>query len=149
MSQDPKTAVNDSVLSQDLTYKALLDQQMSIESQYATESSRYTDQNPMMQELQERRAKIKQLLREHILRVIGPEKSPAADKSLISGSIQQDLSTQLLQTQINLSTQKKLLNDLRKQAIQANSDFQKIVQLQQRNRKNQKIQIACCKSLIT
>ncbi len=132
--QNPETSIIDSVLSQDQGYQLLLTQQAQIELQYAQESLRFTSKHPIIIDLQERRAKIKQLLQEQAQKVIGSRQSQAAAQNISSGAIGQELAAQLLKTQLSLETQKTQLQDLRRLATEATQDFQKTVQLEQEYR---------------
>lgn len=129
--QTTKTAVIDSVLSQDPTYQNLVSQLKALEVQYILESTRFHQNFPTVEELKERRDEMALLVQEHIERVIGGQKSQAANKILVSGAIQQNLTTQLLQAEINLEVQAGQLNDLRKLEARAATNFQRIVKLQQ------------------
>lgn len=134
VGQDPTTAITDSVLSQDSTYQTLLNQFKELEIQYAIEGTRFFPKHPVMQALKERRDEMKRLLENHVQNLIGFQTSQVASKAVASGSIQQNLANQLLQTRVDLLVQKKQFDELRKLQTQANSDFQRIVQLQQEYR---------------
>lgn len=132
--QNPNYIVTDTILSQDTTYNNLITQLGTIKIQLALEESRYQPNHPIILELGDQQKEIQQLLNNHIRKVIGTNQSLAADKNLAQGGIQQNLTRQLLETQLNLQTQTKQLNELRKQEAQAAANFKQTVQLQQQYR---------------
>ncbi|MDV2998463.1 MAG: hypothetical protein N5P05_000069 [Chroococcopsis gigantea SAG 12.99] len=132
MGQNPATAVPDAALSQEPGRQALLQQLNNLEIQYSLEQSRYTDRNPILQDIKERRDRLRGLLRGKNAGSSTEQKYLTPSKGGATGTIQQDLASQLLQTQINIATQQKLLSDLREQGNRNNLELEKMLRLQQK-----------------
>jgi polysaccharide biosynthesis transport protein len=132
------TLVNDTVLSQDATYQGLLGQLRTLDSQYALEQTRLQPLHPALEDLRERRDETRQLLQQQVQRVIGNRRSQAAVNTTVSGSIQQDIGTRLLETQNNIAVQTAQLNSLRQAEKQAIQKLQQILSLQQTYRELQR-----------
>lgn len=132
------TLVNDAVLSQDATYQSLLTQLRTLDAQYALEQTRLQPLHPALEDLRERRDETRQLLQSQVQRVIGKRQSQAALNTTVSGAIQQDVSTRLLETQNNVAVQIAQLNSLRQAENQAVKKLQQIFSLQQTYRELQR-----------
>lgn len=132
------TLVNDTVLSQDATYQNLLNQLRTLDSQYALETTRLQPLHPALEDLRERRDETRLLLQEQVQRVIGNRRSQAATNTTLSGTIQQDIGTRLLETQNNIAVQSAQLNSLQQAERQAIKQLQQILSLQQTYRELQR-----------
>ncbi len=77
VGQDPKTALADSVLSQDSTYQELVSRLRGIEIDYAQQSIHYQDNHPTLQDLRTARSKTLSLLQAQARRILGPAVSQA------------------------------------------------------------------------
>jgi len=132
LGQNPKTVIADAILSQDSIYQNLLTQLNTIEVQYSLDSTRFQPSYPPLQDLRERRDRLNQLLKEHVTSVIGSQFARAQSTASTAGSIQQQLASDLLKTQANLLNQEQLVRDTKWLENQAELNFQRIVQLQQK-----------------
>jgi polysaccharide biosynthesis transport protein len=132
------TLVNDTVLSQDTTYQTLLGQLRALDSQYAIETTRLQALHPTLEDLRERRDETRRLLQTQVQRVIGNRQSQAATNTTLSGAIQQDIGTRLLETQNNIAVQTTQLASLRETEKQAVKKLQQILSLQQTYRELQR-----------
>jgi uncharacterized protein involved in exopolysaccharide biosynthesis/Mrp family chromosome partitioning ATPase len=129
LGQNPETALEDAVLSQDQTYQALSQQLTALEVQYKLEEARYTPNNPIMQELRERRDELKKIVEAESQNL---QQSPRNfHQKLELGAIQQNLATKLLENRLSILSQEKRLTDLRQQAVTANLKLKELFQLQQ------------------
>lgn len=135
---DVNTLVNDTVLSQDAAYQTLLSQLRTLDSQYALESTRLQATHPTLEDLRERRDETRRLLQAQVRRVIGNRQSQAASNTTLSGAIQQDIGTRLLETQNNVAVQSAQLASLRQAEKQAVQRLQQILSLQQTYRELQR-----------
>jgi polysaccharide biosynthesis transport protein len=135
---DVNTLVNDTVLSQDTTYQNLLNQLRTLDSQYALETTRLQPLHPALEDLRERRDETRLLLQAQVQRVIGSRRSQAATNTTVSGIIQQDIGTRLLEAQNNIAVQSAQLNSLRQAEKQAIKKLQQILSLQQTYRELQR-----------
>lgn len=131
LGQNPDTAITDTVLSQDSTYQALLKELTSLEIQYQIALTRFTADHPDSRDLKRRRDEMQRLLNERILQIQGRSRSVNPLGKNEVGAVQQNLSTQLLDTQVNINVQKKRLGALQQQLARANTNLQKMLLLQQ------------------
>lgn len=94
----PNEAIAASALSQDPRYQQLLSSINEIDSQIALESSRFTDESPIIQRLRQRQANLSNLLRQQANRILGPQLSRKADSLTYQDSLRLDLIKQLIDT---------------------------------------------------
>ncbi|WP_448603388.1 GumC family protein [Thermoleptolyngbya sp.] len=94
----PNEAIAASALSQDPRYQQLLSSINEIDSQIALESSRFTDESPIIQRLRQRQANLSNLLRQQANRILGPQLSRKADSLTYQDSLRLDLIKQLINT---------------------------------------------------
>lgn len=130
LGQNPDTSLAEAVLSQDKTYQFLLQQLTTLEVQYKLDQTRYTLDNPALQELRERRDELKKLL-DTVSQSSLKQRHNSSTQNVDLGAIQQELASRLLQTQIGLLVSEKKLYDLRQQLATANLKLTGLLKLQQ------------------
>lgn len=131
VGQDPETALVDSVLSQDETYRKLVNQLRELEAQYAVESTRFQESYPGLRDLKDRRDEVRNLVAQQAQRIIGNKVSQSALKTAASSDLQQGLANQLLEVQTDLATQVAKLNNLRQNEAEISAEFKQVPSLQQ------------------
>lgn len=94
----PNEAIAASALSQDPRYQQILSSINEIDSQIALESSRFTDESPIIQRLRQRQANLSNLLGQQANRILGPQLSRKADSLTYQDSLRLDLIKQLINT---------------------------------------------------
>jgi capsular exopolysaccharide synthesis family protein len=100
-----------SAISQSPAIQGILTQLQDVERQLATESSRFSDQNPIVISLREKQSKLKTLLKQQIGSTIG-ERSAIPQGSLKIGELKQNLISDLLRAEIQQNGLSKKLNSL-------------------------------------
>ena len=129
---NPKTALPNTILSQDEVYQKLAAQLKEIDAKYATESSRFLDSHPILEDLRTKRANLLFQMQERSQNILGNQVSQV-DNTEVSGfgSIQQDLTKEMLKTRTEIVAQTSQLAKLLNAQVDLAKDFQKIPQLQQ------------------
>lgn len=107
-SQD---ALSVSAISQSPAIQAILTQLQDTERQLATESSRFSDKNPIIIGLKEKQTKLKTLLEQQIGTTIG-ERTKAPQGSLRIGDLKQSLIANLVQSEVQQNGLSKKLASL-------------------------------------
>jgi capsular exopolysaccharide synthesis family protein len=105
---DPEQALATSYLSESLTYQKLLEQLQEVEGELAKESSRYKENSPVVQTLQENRDRLLPLLQKEAQNVLGKnlakiEGNPPASASTAA------LRSTLTQSYIEAANQREVL----------------------------------------
>jgi len=106
----PENALISARLSESGRYQSLLNQLQETEVAIASEKSRFTEENPIVQNLLERRNNLQQLLRQEAERVFGtiPNQLDLSETALVKegqfGGIDMGLAQSLVQTQTELET---------------------------------------------
>jgi capsular exopolysaccharide synthesis family protein len=95
----PQEAIAVSAISQSPAIQAILTQQQEVERQLATESSRFSDSNPIIISLQEKQAKLATLLAQQIRSTIGT-KTPVPQGLLRIGDLRQNMIKDSLQSEV-------------------------------------------------
>lgn len=95
----PNEVIAASSLSEDPRYQELLNQLKQVETQLAQERARFTDANPVVQELRERQRNLQALLNQETRKLVSQSRA-GASQSLpqFQNSIQRSLSQQLIDT---------------------------------------------------
>lgn len=95
----PNQAIAASSLSEDPRYQELLNQLKQVETQLAQERARFTDANPVVQELRERQRNLQALLNQETRKLVSQSRA-GTSKALpqFQNSIQRSLSQQLIDT---------------------------------------------------
>lgn len=109
----PDNAIASSFLSESPRYQNLLNELQAVELELVRESSRYSDDSPVVQTLKEKRARLIPLLRQEAQSVLGPRFNPEQMKTgdLTSPSnLRLGLNQQYIQTtnQVQVLEQKKV-----------------------------------------
>ncbi|GAB4141156.1 MAG: polysaccharide biosynthesis tyrosine autokinase [Cyanobacteria bacterium J069] len=94
----PNEAIAASALSQDPRYQQILSSINEIDSQIALESSRFTDESPIIQRLRQRQANLSNLLGQQANRILGPQLARKSDALTYQDSLRLDLIKQLINT---------------------------------------------------
>ncbi|WOB42371.1 polysaccharide biosynthesis tyrosine autokinase [Thermoleptolyngbya oregonensis NK1-22] len=94
----PNEAIAASALSQDPRYQQLLSSINEIDSQIALESSRFTDESPIIQRLRQRQANLTTVLGQQANRILGPQLARKADSLTYQDSLRLGLIQQLITT---------------------------------------------------
>ncbi|GAB4458437.1 MAG: polysaccharide biosynthesis tyrosine autokinase [Elainellaceae cyanobacterium] len=94
----PSEAIAASALSQDPRYQQILSGITEIDSQIALESSRFTDESPIIQRLRQRQANLSNLLGQQANRILGPQLARKSDALTYQDSLRLDLIKQLINT---------------------------------------------------
>jgi succinoglycan biosynthesis transport protein ExoP len=132
VGQNPQTALANALLSQDSVYEKLASQLKEIEAKYTQESSRFTEDHPVLVNLRKQRDSLLRLLQYRTGHVLG-NAAAKAETSDVSGygGTQQNLAQQLLQVQTELASQMSQLESLERSAKETAVRFEQIPQLQQ------------------
>ncbi len=130
LGNDPDSSLLDATISQDDTYRYILQQLRELEIQYELELKRYTDKHPIIQELKERRDELRELLEKE------KQKNPQlinrkGSQRIELGAIEQQLATQIAQTRVNILAQEQKLQGLRQQSTKVNQTLKNFLELQQ------------------
>ncbi len=97
----PNQVIAASSLSEDPRYQELLNQLKQIETQLAQERARFTDANPVVQELRERQINLQALLNQETRKLVSQSRagsSGATSLPQFQNSIQRSLSQQMIDT---------------------------------------------------
>jgi polysaccharide biosynthesis transport protein len=124
----PSQALETVSLNQDIYYQDLLKQFQEAENKLALEQLRFTDSTPQIQALQERRDRIKRLLADQVLQVLGKNSAAANTRRL--GSLQISQITQLLDAENNFKIEQARLAALQTAYGQMQKQFILIPELQ-------------------
>jgi capsular exopolysaccharide synthesis family protein len=95
----PQEAIAVSAISQSPAIQGILTQQQEVGRQLATESSRFSDSNPIIISLKEKQAKLATLLEQQIRGTIGP-KTPVPQGLLRIGDLRQNMIKDSLQSEV-------------------------------------------------
>jgi capsular exopolysaccharide synthesis family protein len=95
----PQEAIAVSAISQSPAIQGILTQQQEVERQLATESSRFSDNNPIIISLKEKQAKLATLLEQQIRTTIGT-KTPVPQGLLRIGDLRQNMIKDSLQSEV-------------------------------------------------
>ena len=95
----PQEAIAVSAISQSPAIQGILTQQQEVERQLATESSRFSDSNPIIISLKEKQAKLATLLAQQIRSTIGT-KTPVPQGLLRIGDLRQNMIKDSLQSEV-------------------------------------------------
>ncbi|NEO25807.1 MAG: polysaccharide biosynthesis tyrosine autokinase [Kamptonema sp. SIO4C4] len=97
---DLDTAMTATALSQAPRYQSLLNQLQEIETQIALESARFTEQNPTLQALRDRKENLLPLIREEAIAVLGQDakNTDLGDLNTSPNSIRLSLTQNLIET---------------------------------------------------
>lgn len=95
----PNQAIAASSLSEDPRYQELLNQLKQVETQLAQERARFTDANPVVQELRERQRNLQALLNQETRKLVSQSRANSSTAlPQFQNSIQRSLSQQLIDT---------------------------------------------------
>jgi capsular exopolysaccharide synthesis family protein len=92
-------AITVSAISQSPAIQGIMSQQQDVERQLATESSRFSDQNPIIISLKEKQSQLKTLLEQQIRSTVGP-KAKIPQGSLRIGDLKQAMIKESLQAEV-------------------------------------------------
>ena len=101
LGKQPTEAITSSYLSDSPRYQKLLDELQQVELQLAEESVRFSDQNPVIIALKEKKAELEPLLEQEAVRVLGRSFDPGSDYTTSSpspSSLRSQLDLQYIQT---------------------------------------------------
>lgn len=110
VGQSPSNALVSARLSESSRYQTLLNNLQEAEVELATQKSRFTEANPVMQDLLTRRNNLRQLLRQEVERVLGsiPDQFNSSEMALQKegqlGETDIDLAQSLVQAQTELES---------------------------------------------
>jgi capsular exopolysaccharide synthesis family protein len=105
-------AITVSAISQSPAIQGILTQQQDVERQLATESSRFSDQNPIIISLKEKQAKLTSLLAQQIRNTVG-SKAKVPQGLLRIGDLKQTMIKESLQSEVQRDGLIKKLDSLR------------------------------------
>jgi capsular exopolysaccharide synthesis family protein len=108
----PQEAISVSAISQSPAIQGILAQQQDIERQLATESSRFSDLNPIVIGLKEKQAKLATLLEQQIRSTIGT-KTPVPQGLLRIGDLRQNMIKDSIQSEVQRTGLVKKLASLK------------------------------------
>lgn len=129
---NPKTALPNTILSQDDVYQKLAGQLKEIDAKYTIESSRFLDSHPILEDLRTKRSNLLVQMQERSQTILGNQASQVDNREVSGfGSVQQDLTKELLKTRTEIVAQTSQLAKLLNSQVDLAKDFQKIPQLQQ------------------
>lgn len=97
----PNQVIAASSLSEDPRYQELLNQLKQIETQLAQERARFTDANPVVQELRERQRNLQALLNQETRKLVSQSRAGSSGANTLpqfQNSIQRSLSQQMIDT---------------------------------------------------
>ncbi len=92
-------AITVSAISQSPAIQGIMSQQQDVERQLATESSRFSDQNPIIISLKEKQSQLKTLLEQQIRNTVGPT-AKIPQGSLRIGDLKQAMIKESLQAEV-------------------------------------------------
>lgn len=126
---NPDTALANTVLSQDPSYRELLGQYNTAQTDYALALQTYTEDAPQVQALRGRRDRILNLIKGRAQTVLGSKTSGLAPTTQFQ-DVQQGLTTKLLEAQNNLVTQQAQLEGIRRAEAELANRFKQVPSLQ-------------------
>ncbi|MBK4728688.1 polysaccharide biosynthesis tyrosine autokinase [Oxynema sp. CENA135] len=131
--QNPDTALVHSLLSQDSVYQQLASELKAVEAQYTLEASRFYETHPVVKNLAIQRDNLFRELQQRSRRVLGDAVAKVdLDEVTGSGAIKENLATQLLQVETEMSAGLSQLASIRQAQQDVAIQFENIPQLQQR-----------------
>ena len=105
-------AITVSAISQSPAIQGIMSQQQDVERQLATESSRFSDQNPIIISLKEKQSQLKTLLEQQIRNTVGPT-AKIPQGSLRIGDLKQAMIKESLQAEVQRDGLVKKLDSLK------------------------------------
>lgn len=108
---DSQAAMSISAISQSTAVQGILTQLQDVERQLATESSRFSNDNPIIISLKEKQAKLKTLLTKQVQATIG-DRSPVPQGLLQISGLKQNLISELLKAEVQQTGLVKKLSSL-------------------------------------
>ena len=108
LGRDPDEAIANSYLSESTRYQALLNELQAIEIQLAQESTRFSPQNPVILDLEDKKAQLLPLLQQEAIRVLGKNYSQDQDYTASAPSLS-SLRSKLDLEYIKAANQQELL----------------------------------------
>ncbi|WP_310482985.1 polysaccharide biosynthesis tyrosine autokinase [Chamaesiphon sp. VAR_48_metabat_403] len=130
---DSQAAMSISAVSQSTAVQGILTQLQDVERQLATESSRFSNDNPIIISLKEKQAKLKTLLARQIQTTVG-DRSPVPQGVLQISGLKQNLISDLLKAEVQQTGLVKKLSSLQNSRIAYQKRVSEIPQLVQSQR---------------
>ncbi len=128
-----QAAMSISAISQSTAVQGILTQLQDVERQLATESSRFSNDNPIIISLKEKQAKLKTLLARQIQTTVG-DRSPVPQGLLQISGLKQNLISELLKAEVQQSGLVKKLSSLQNSRTAYQKRIGEIPQLVQSQR---------------
>lgn len=148
LDQSPQNALISARLSESSRYQTLLNQLQETEVEIATQSSRFTEASPIVQNLLEQRSELRQLLRQQVEQVLGripPQlnlSEIALEKQGQLGSTDLSLARSLVETQTQLESLQARERSLAETEAELRADLQEFPNLiAEYNRLQQEVEV--------
>ena len=148
VGESPSNALVSARLSESSRYQTLLNKLQEAEVELATQKSRFTEANPLVQDLLERRNNLRQLLRQEVERVLGSipadfnSSEIALQKEGQLGEIDLGLAQSLVQTQTELESLQARQNTLAETEAKLRADLKQFPSLiEQYNSLQQEVEV--------
>lgn len=132
VGKSPEAAIGGAILQQDAPYQSLVKQFQDVETNYFLERTRFRADHPSVVALKDRRDELYRLLETRAQSVVGLRGGNANITNEPNSAIQQNLATQLFDSQTNLAVSQVQLESIRNAQSEVASAFAKIPQLQQK-----------------
>ena len=132
VGKSPEAAIGGAILQQDAPYQSLVKQFQDVETNYFLERTRFRADHPSVVALKDRRDELYRLLETRAQSVVGLRGGNANITNEPNSAIQQNLATQLFESQTNLAVSQVQLESIRNAQSEVSTAFAKIPQLQQK-----------------
>lgn len=132
VGKTPDAAIGGAILQQDIPYQSLVKQFQEVETNYFLERTRFREDHPNVLALKDRRDELYRLLETRAQSVVGVGNSGSNLTNEPNSPIQQNLATQLFETQTTLAVSEAQLESIRSAQSEVSRAFSGIPQIQQR-----------------
>jgi capsular exopolysaccharide synthesis family protein len=132
VGKSPEAAIGGAILQQDAPYQSLVKQFQDVETNYFLERTRFRADHPNVIALKDRRDELYRLLETRAQSVVGVRGGNANITNEPTSVIQQNLATQLFESQTNLAVSQVQLQSIRNAQSEVAAAFSRIPQLQQK-----------------
>jgi polysaccharide biosynthesis transport protein len=132
VGKSPEAAIGGAILQQDAPYQSLVKQFQEVETNYFLERTRFRGDHPSVIALKDRRDELYRLLETRAQSVVGVRGNTANITNEPNSAIQQNLASQLFDSQTTLAVSQAQLESIRNAQTEVSSAFSKIPQIQQK-----------------
>ncbi|WP_434685621.1 GumC family protein [Pseudanabaena minima] len=132
VGKSPEAAIGSAILQQDTPYQSLVKQFQEVETNYFLERTRFREDHPTVIALKDRRDELYRLLETRAQSIVGVRGNTTNITNEPNSAIQQNLASQLFDTQTTLAVSQAQLESIRNAQSEVATAFSKIPQIQQR-----------------